>query len=901
MRPGDSVDMVHNAYSRSPVAPPTYRVALAERARLLALARAGGPRRVLLVDAPAGYGKTWLLARRYAELRADGTRVAWVGVEDPDPAQFLALVVGGLARAGIDVGQLEALAAHGFTELPLPAAVAALAQALERSLGDSAEVVLFVDDLHRLQRDAVRDVLLRMLAEFPAGVRFVCSGRDCGAIPRSTLRARGELIEIGTEDLRFRDEEARALLPSLAPADLARLMERTEGWPVALQLARLWLEAKPERAALIDRFSGRTSEVAEFLAEQVLGDLPADVLDVLACVSVVDSLNAELVGSLTGGPDAWSRLLDERRLEHFLLPLDEERYWFRLHHLLRDFLRARLRERSADLRVLDARASAWYGQHGFLREAVRHAVAADDVERAVRLVEQAGGWELVLFGGAGLMRALLGYLPPQRLPDFPRAHLFQAFLCVKHGEVARGLRHFEIAAANARASAEPRVQRDLLVVEHLIGRYADDPVVPGDLERLHARIDALPSNDDAARAALINTACLVALAIGDLPVAQQAALRATREMRRIGSVLGLNYCLFHYGIARLHLGERREAEAIFRDAAAMAEENFGADSGLKAIADVYLAVALHARGEIADAAERLAASLEGVEASDGWLDLYAEGYEVAIANALARGDRASARATCVRAEATASRRGLARLERLAAVFRARLELATAGEAREVVLPPWSAGAWREAPSAWRQHHAAGVVRVLAVLQDEGRSQSVPDLDAADAILLDLEAAALHGGRRRQLRVVRVLGAASSYARGARAAAVEALLLELDAAVSEDDTQFLVDLGPALSSILQQAWHWSRANGASSRVRQVLAQASTTLARPVTRDGTPALSAREFEVLVELARGVPNKIIARNLQMTENTVKYHLKNVFQKLQVRHRAEAIHAARARGLLS
>ena len=327
--------------------PPTFRVELAERPVLLDLLRAEGGRRLVLLDAPAGYGKTWLLTRWYAELRKAGSRVVWLGADPMEPAELLALMVAGFQRSGIDVGRLDGLAAQGFADVPLRAVLTALTATLEAT---PQPVVIFLDDLHRLGRDAVQDVLTRLVHEAPPTVRFVFSGRDLSMLPRADLRTRGELLEIGADQLRFGRDESRSLLPLLSKEQLDRILERTEGWPVALQLARLWLQAKPERSSLLDAFSGRTTEVAEYLTEQVLADLAPDLQKVLSEVAILDALNPALVAEVTGSPDAWRRLLDEGRLEHFLVPLDAERYWFRLHHLLLDYLRARHRTNGEDLR-----------------------------------------------------------------------------------------------------------------------------------------------------------------------------------------------------------------------------------------------------------------------------------------------------------------------------------------------------------------------------------------------------------------------------------------------------------------------------------------------------------------------------------------------------------------------
>src|SRR5581483_2345139 len=242
------------------ITPPVFRIALTERARLLELLRSSADLRLTLVDAPAGYGKTWLLASRYAELRASGARVVWLGANDSNTPELLTLLVHAFARAGLEVGHLETLADSGFSEVPVASAVRALVSMLAIA---GVPVTIIIDDLHRLDRAAVRDVLAKLISDAPRDAHFLCGGADCSALPRGSLRVRGELREIGVDELRFTDDEAATLLTALNDSQRARLLARTEGWPVALQLARLWIAERPERSELVDAFSGRTSEVAE--------------------------------------------------------------------------------------------------------------------------------------------------------------------------------------------------------------------------------------------------------------------------------------------------------------------------------------------------------------------------------------------------------------------------------------------------------------------------------------------------------------------------------------------------------------------------------------------------------------------------------------------------------------
>lgn len=886
--------------------PPTFRVALAKRERVLALLQAGADCRVTLIDAPAGYGKTWLLARRYAELRAAGHRVVWLGIEEADPTQFLGLLATGLTRAGLDTGELDVMASEGLCGAPLASAVHVVCAALDSG---GVPITIFIDDVHRADRDLLQDVLSRLFAEAPPTTRFLCSGRDVSGLPHAALRSRGELCEIRAEDLRFDAGEAAELFPGLDGVQMEHLLARTEGWPVALQLARLWLNAKPERLALLGTFSGRTAEVGDYLTEQVLADLPADLRAALVEVAVLDSLNADLVGALTDDRDLWARLLGEARLEHFLVPLDEERYWFRLHHLLLEHLRLHRRLIGDPGHPLHARASAWFEQQGQVREAVRHAVLADDLPRAARLIERTGGWQLVLFGGLSLMRAMLKEFPAARLREYPRVQLYHAYLLAKDGDLARGMRTYQEVADAHPSPSQPEFARDLLIIRHLIFLYADRPVGADDLADIYSEYESLPPSEEVARAVLMNSACLLAFRVGDMKQALDACIRAVREMRHIGSVLGLNYCLFHLGLAQLHCGQRREAEATLREAESMAEENFGADSGLKAIAAVHLSLALHARGDVAGAAQRITSSLAQIETEDGWTDLYAEGYEVAIASAIARGDDFAAGSVLKRMAATANRRGLDRLARLAVAYRVQMATLLSGEtdaagsenhSEPASALDWREGAWVADPSIWREHQAIGVARILGILA--AKSSDTADRHAVASLILDdLQRSAEAGSRVRNLRMLAALRGAVLMQRREPEQAITAFGSSLEAAVSEDDTQFLVDLGPALQPLLQATWKWHRLHGSSARIKQVLAAAVTELGRRGNaRKSRASFSARELEVLAELASGAPNKVIARELQMTENTVKFHLKRVFQKLQVRHRAEALQAARRRGLL-
>lgn len=883
------------------LSPPSFRIGLLERPALARLTAEGLAYKATILTAPPGYGKTALLSQWREALNRRNVVTAWTNLTlaDADPAQVLTCLTMSLLRAGVDLGPLEHLAEQWFADTPIPAAVGTLATHLAR---DGRPLVLMIDDVQYASRAVAEQVLLKLTRPGLNNVHLALAGRARPPLPLADMRSRGELLELDAEALRFDETALAMLLPTLTPEQRRLLASRTEGWPVALQLAKLWLDARPDRVSLIEGFSGRTTEVADYLTEQVLADLPPEIATTLELTAPLDALCAEVATAVTGSASAWPAVVAAPALAHLVVPLDESRTWYRLHPLLSDYLRHRLRSTAPEIEARShARASAWFESHQMTLEAVHHAAAAGDLGRAAALIERTGGWELVLFGGATLMRALLAEIPVERLPEFPRVELYRTLLDAKAGALPDARRRFDEAARLIQArgtvpSVATPVGRDLQVIRQLLLRYEDRPIAPDALHSIYRDIEVLDPGDAVARATFLNTACLLGLGLGEMQAAQDACDRAVREMRKLDSILGVNYCSVHLGLAWLHLGKRREAEAIFFEAAELAEENFGADSGLRAVADVHLAAALVTRGAYPEASVLFDRSLAQVEAYDGWLDMYAEGYRAAIATALAAGAVPRAEEYVARGLVTASKRGLVRLERLMRAARIRIDVREGRlEAARAALA-WDPDAWASVPYHWREYHAFGLAAAELLLADG-------DAAAARAVLHGPAAAARDGHRVRDARAISFIDALARFALGEREEATATVVATLEAALLEEDTEFLVESGELAAPLLQYVRQWTRDHATGSLARKAIGRALAQLAAAGARTplaGVVVLSTRELEVLGELEQGSSNKVIARALQMTENTVKFHLKNIFQKLDVRHRTQAIRAAREQGLI-
>ncbi|MBO0774408.1 MAG: helix-turn-helix transcriptional regulator, partial [Actinobacteria bacterium] len=359
----------------------------------------GTASKLVLVSAPAGFGKTTLLAEWLAEPAGPagpaGDRLAaWVSLDrsDNDPAAFWAYVIAAVRTVAPGAGENALALLAAPQPPPIETVLTTLLNELARVAG---EIVLVLDDYHVIDAREVQDGMAFLLGHLPPRLHVVIASRADPALPLARLRARGELAEIRAAELRFTADEAAAYLNDrmglhLTAQDVAALEARTEGWIAALQLAALSMQGRDDVAGFIAGFAGDDRYVVDYLAEEVLARQPDRVQDFLLQTSILGRLSGPLCDAVTGqgGSKAMLDTLDRGNL--FLVPLDDRRRWYRYHHLFADVLQARLLdERPGQAPVLHRRASEWYERSGELSAAVGHALAAEDFERAADLVELA--------------------------------------------------------------------------------------------------------------------------------------------------------------------------------------------------------------------------------------------------------------------------------------------------------------------------------------------------------------------------------------------------------------------------------------------------------------------------------------------------------------------------------
>lgn len=447
---------------------PVPRPGAVMRPRLIERLNAGLHGKLTLVSAPAGFGKTTLVAEWIAN---DARKASWLSLDDgdSDPVRFFAYTIAALQtiEPKIGVGILKLL------ESPQPPPIDSLLTPLLNELAMMPEdFVLVLDDYHVLDSHEIDKSLAFLIDNQPPQMHLVITTREDPRLPLARLRVRGQLSEIRAADLRFTADEASEFLNtamglSLSSDDVAALEQRTEGWVAGLQLAAISMQGQDDVGGFIQSFTGSHHFVLDYLIEEVLSQQPQQVRDFLLKTSILERLCGPLcVAILQDDEDTLATLEHIRQSNLFLIPLDNERRWYRYHHLFGDLLRKHLHTSGMDTSNLHLRASTWYEANGFEFEAFQHAAAAGDIDRTLRLIE-GSGTPLYLRGGVSPILRWFGSLPQSAFDEKPSLWVIYAVASTVAGQ--------QIADVEERLQAAETAIRDMpqdATTRHLIGQIA---------------------------------------------------------------------------------------------------------------------------------------------------------------------------------------------------------------------------------------------------------------------------------------------------------------------------------------------------------------------------------------------------------------------------------------------
>ena len=877
---------------------------LVPRPRLATHLQADAMPRLLLVSAPAGFGKSTMLA----QLLDGRPTTAWLSLDrgDNEPVTFWSYVVAALRSAVPDVGET----ATALLDAPAPPMTTVLTS-LVNELAAADPLVLVLDDYHLIETVEIHEAMGFLLDHLPAQVHLVIASRADPPLPLARLRARGELVEVRAADLRFTDGEAAAYFDGMGlhldAGDVAALEGRTEGWIAALQLAALSLRGRDDVAAFIEGFAGDDRYVVDYLVEEVVQRQPEDVRRFLLETSILDRLSGPLCDAVTGQPGGRARLEALDRANLFLVALDDRRQWYRYHHLFADVLRARLLDEHPE-RVPDLhrRASAWHEQAGDTTVAIEHALAAGDSDRAAGLVESVIP-ALTKQRREAQLRRWMEALPEEAFASRPVLANGYVGALMSTGEI-RGveprLRIAESWVEAARAEPAGTLPAGLLVAlpdqfRKLPGwikiHRAGLALMVGDasttVDRAREAIAVLDPDDDLGHGAATALMGLASWRQGDVVAAEAAYAETIRRFERVGYVADILGCAVTMAELQLTLGRLRAAERTFRDGLDLvARETIGPVRGTPDM-HVGLSMVHDERGDLAAAREHLRIAHE----LGDHLGLPKHPHRWRIAEARIReadGDLAGALALLDEAERVYDGDFSPDVQPVAArrarvwVRQGRADLALEWAQRRGLSPDDDVSYLQEF-----EH----VTLARALLAEPAAPRRSPATTYLGRLLADAEA----GDRTGSVLEILVLQSLAHQRDGDHDAALASLARALSLGEPEGYVRTFVDEGAPMQTLLRAA---SKRGIEGSYAERLLRAGGSAPTRAATTGGlVEPLSDREGDVLRLLASELTGPEIARELVVSLNTVRTHTKNIYAKLGVTSRRAAVRRAGELGLLS
>jgi LuxR family transcriptional regulator, maltose regulon positive regulatory protein len=862
-----------------------------------ALDRAAG-RKVTVISAPAGSGKTSLL-RAWAERPGEQRQLAVLQVQrdQHDAQQFWLALLDAVRHATAPAGRAEPSAATPDFNAPAMAG---------RVLSELAEagggVTLVVDDLHELNSPDALAQLARLLTDLPPHAHTILATRHDVRLGLHQLRLAGELAEIRAADLRFSERETRELLDAsgiaLSEAGVALLHQRTEGWAAGVRLAAISLAGHPDPERFVAEFSGSDRTVAEYLLAEMLDRRPPDVQDLLLRTSLLDRVNGELADLLTGRPGSERILLDLEDANAFVGSLDPGRTWFRYHHLLADFLRLELRRTlPAEVPVLHRRAAGWLIQQGEVAEAIRHTQAAGDWAEAARLLAD-HSFSLTLDGQAQTMQALVRVFPPGE--DYPELALVRAMGDLARGRLDEAAAHLAVAEAYTGTTPPGRRRRLRVAVAslqlalarrrgHLAGvieqaRFLASPVTgPSD--------EDIALGNDLRAVALMNLGTAEAWTLGrpDAPDAERHLREGAVLARKIGRPYLEVGCLAQLGFASLVLHSFATTQRRCREAIALAEQYGWGTEPVIAPALIMLAGTLVWTGEFDEGERWLRRTRQALQTDIG-PDIRLLLHQTAGILHAGRGRHHEALDEFSAAEylgsqlADDSQALASRVTRWLPATQARLGMT--GEARAALAAlddeRAASGEIRNARAVIclaEGDPAAALAAVAGVLDGTAPVQG-------DVTVTVMEAHLLAGLAHREL----------GDQRAANQAAEQAL------ALAEADRLILPFAMTGSAGLLEALPRHQTAHAALlADSLDVLHGSSPPARQPSSLPPAEELSPGELRVLRYLPTNLSRPEIADELSVSPNTVSAHIRSIYAKLGVRDRSSAVQRARELRLLA
>jgi LuxR family maltose regulon positive regulatory protein len=909
---------------------PQARTKLVRRGRLVKLLDQGLHRKLTLVSAPAGFGKTTVVSEWVADC---GQATAWLSLDegDNDPIRFLTYFVAALQTITPTIGE-GVLATLQSTQVPIEPILTVLLNEIA-TLSDNFLFVL--DDYHLIDTKIIDNVLNFVLEHLPLQMHLVIASREDPNLPLARLRARSQLTELRVSDLRFASDEAAEFLNQLmglelSSEDITALDRRTEGWIAGLQLAAISMQGHQDISSFIESFTGSHHFVLDYLLEEVLHQQSASVQKFLLHTSILDRLCGSLCDAILLDP-AVSGQATLEYIEHanlFIIPLDSERRWYRYHHLFADLLRQRLLQNHASSTVAEIaefhrRASLWYEDNDLPADAIHHALAAKDFARAAGLIELA--WPAM--DGSFQSATWLAWaqaLPDDLVHNRPVLSVAYGWALLNKGELEPAELRFLDAEACLTAAekleqieaSSPEMKGQMVIVDQKQFRTLTASIATARAYASQARGDIthsikyglqalklLPKDDYLRRGPAAALLALSQWASGDLEDAYQTLAEAMANFQKIGS---LHFAISGtYGLADIKIsqGKLREAIEIYSRTLQLALAQ--GKSLLRGTADLYLGLSdLYREQGAMDAAIQNLLQSEALGEESGLADWRYRFCRTQARFKETQGDMTGALALLDEAEKHFRRTPVPDLRPITAL-RTRVWLAQGNLSQALRWVEEMELSVNDKLSYLHEFEHITLARVL--LAEYRRNQSASVIHELLNLLNRLLQAAQAGKRTGGVIEIGILQALTYQSQAKLDSALLALERSLRLAEPEGYMRIFLDEGIQMAQLLSEAAaqgimpnYTAKLLAAFEAEQQSKEGKSTRRTVVASQPLIEPLSERELEILQLIAQGLSNREISEKLYLALDTVKGYNGRIFAKLAVQRRTEAVARARDLGLL-
>jgi LuxR family maltose regulon positive regulatory protein len=856
--------------------------------------------KLTLVSAPAGYGKTTLLSEWIAHSKSP---VAWVSLDegDNDPARFWSYSIAALHGLDTHIGDRALSLLQSWQSASLESVLTTLVNEVD-AFPDSLTLVL--DDYHFIEAQSIHSSVAFFLDHLPPRMHLIIAGRTDPPLPLAHLRARNELMELRAHDLRFAPDETSIFLNqvmdlSLSPEHVKALEVRTEGWIAGLQLAALSMSGHDDLPGFIAAFTGSHRFILDYLSDQVLEQQSKELQLFLLQTSILDRMNASLCDAVVdpaptaqndgsaakqGVSQAILEKLEQRNL--FLVPLDDERCWYRYHHLFLDVLRHRLQETLPDrMTELHRRASEWFECEGMLPDAVNHALAAHDLERAAQLIERGvsplwrrseitalATWMQALTDTIWRTRPGLCLAYARALIDTAQYATAETFVQQAEAALESGLVTDDARVASLRGQAAA-LRAHLAVTRSEFVQAIE----------LARRAQELLAEDDASWCSFVALGLAGAYRLtDDWEAACQTYLEASELSHAAGDDVSALIALSSRGDALQAQGQLRQAARQYEEVLQFAQTWRIPNAPATGYALAGLGHVWCEWNDLEAATRYAQDGLERGKQAD-LADVFLQGHLVLVRAYLARGDLESALAELAVLEPVVRRMGVQVQDRVSAL-RVHVRLV---QGNTEAAARWAEGITGDSQDAL---HPGALTTLARVWLAQGQS------DKALRLLDHALHTAQQAGRLGSTIQILILEALAHWAQGDSEQALAALEKALSLAEPQGYVRIFVDESAPMARLLRRAAIRAPSSMYIRQLLEALGAPPDTEAPPSTALIEP-LTERELQVLRLMADGATNQEIAHELVLAVNTVKKHTSNIFGKLGVSNRAQCI--ARAREL--